>query len=157
MKTLAGQFVVIHFWQMVWDITQIVILPMIAGLLFHHIVKGRFGWLDRAMPLVSMMGIALIIVVITAAERDCRTIALEVGMQNAGLASGIALSMGKMATVGLAPAVFGPMMNVTGSSLATWWHGRPCPHPDHADDGNAQSIAAAPAGPANSSGGWPVC
>ncbi len=43
-------------------------------------------------------------------------------MQNAGLASGIALTMGRLATVGLAPAVFGPMMNITGSSLATWWH-----------------------------------
>ena len=42
-------------------------------------------------------------------ERDCRTIALEVGMQNGGLASGIALEMGKVATVGLAPAVFRSM------------------------------------------------
>jgi len=58
-------------------------------------------------------------------ESDCRTIALEVGMQNAGLAPGLALTMGKLATVGLAPAIFGPMMNTTGSSLATWWHGRP--------------------------------
>ncbi len=58
-------------------------------------------------------------------ERSCRTIALEVGMQNGGLASGIALQMGKVATVGLAPAVFGPLMNITGSSLATWWRGKP--------------------------------
>lgn len=58
-------------------------------------------------------------------ERSCRTIALEVGMQNGGLASGIALEMGKIATVGLAPAVFGPLMNITGSSLATWWRGKP--------------------------------
>lgn len=57
-------------------------------------------------------------------EQSCRTIALEVGMQNGGLASGIALEMGKVATVGLAPAVFGPMMNITGSSLATWWRGK---------------------------------
>jgi BASS family bile acid:Na+ symporter len=35
--------------------------------------------------------------------------------------------MGKLATVGLAPAVFGPMMNITGSSLATWWHRKPPP------------------------------
>ena len=55
-------------------------------------------------------------------ERDCRTIALEVGMQNAGMASGLALTMGKLATTGLAPAIFGPVMNVTGSSLASWWH-----------------------------------
>ncbi len=54
-------------------------------------------------------------------EKSCRTIALEVGMQNGGLASGIALQMGRVATIGLAPAVFGPMMNITGSSLATWW------------------------------------
>jgi BASS family bile acid:Na+ symporter len=57
-------------------------------------------------------------------EQDCRTIALEVGMQNGGLASGIALEMGKVATVGLAPAVFGPWMNISGSSLATWWRDR---------------------------------
>jgi BASS family bile acid:Na+ symporter len=114
------------------------------------------------MPLLSMVAIALIITVITAAGRDslltvghllvlaclihnvtgyflgylsckalkmdektCRTIALEVGLQNGGLASGLALQMGKVATVGLAPAIFGPLMNITGSSLATWWHSRP--------------------------------
>ena len=57
-------------------------------------------------------------------EHDCRTIALEVGMQNGGLASGIALEMGKVSTVGLAPAVFGPWMNISGSSLATWWRNK---------------------------------
>ena len=61
-------------------------------------------------------------------ERDCRTIALEVGMQNAGLASGLALGMGKLATAGLAPAIFGPVMNITGSSLASWWHNHPPKH-----------------------------
>ncbi len=58
-------------------------------------------------------------------ERTCRTIALEVGQQNGGLASGIAVEMGKAATVGLAPAVFGALMNVTGSALATFWRYRP--------------------------------
>ena len=58
-------------------------------------------------------------------EKDCRTIALEVGMQNGGLASGIALEMGKVATVGLAPAIFGPWMNISGSALAWWWRRRP--------------------------------
>lgn len=62
--------------------------------------------------------------VLRMSERDCRTIALEVGMQNGGLASGLAMQMGKIATVGLAPAVFGPLMNITGSSLAIWWRGR---------------------------------
>ena len=58
-------------------------------------------------------------------ERDCRTIAIEVGMQNAGMASALAKVLGKIATVGLAPAVFGPLMNVTGSILASWWHRKP--------------------------------
>ena len=58
-------------------------------------------------------------------ERDCRTMAIEVGMQNAGLASGLAKGLGKIATVGLAPAIFGPLMNTTGSLLASWWHRRP--------------------------------
>jgi BASS family bile acid:Na+ symporter len=57
-------------------------------------------------------------------EKDCRTIAIEVGMQNASLASGIAKEMGKIATIGLAAAVFGPVMNITGLALANWWHGR---------------------------------
>ena len=58
-------------------------------------------------------------------EKDCRTIAIEVGMQNAGLASGIAKELGKIATIGLGAAVFGPLMNITGSALASWWHNRP--------------------------------
>jgi bile acid:Na+ symporter, BASS family len=32
--------------------------------------------------------------------------------------------MGKVATMGLAPAVFGPVMNISGSSLASWWRDR---------------------------------
>jgi BASS family bile acid:Na+ symporter len=51
--------------------------------------------------------------------------AIEVGMQNGGLASGLAKAMGKIATVGLAPAIFGPVMNITGSLLASWWHRKP--------------------------------
>lgn len=58
-------------------------------------------------------------------ERDARTIAIEVGMQNGGLASGLAKEMGKAATLGLAPAVFGPLMNITGSILASYWHRKP--------------------------------
>jgi len=58
-------------------------------------------------------------------EPDCRTIAIEVGMQNGGLASAIALQMGKVATVGLAAVIFSPIMNITGSLLASWWRDKP--------------------------------
>jgi len=55
-------------------------------------------------------------------ERDCRPIALEVGKQNARLANGLALMMGKIITVGLAPAILGPAMNVNGFSLPSGWN-----------------------------------
>ena len=162
MKLLAGEFVEIKVLDMMWEIIEIVIIPIAAGLVFNKLFAGKVAWLDKLMPLVSMAGIALIIVVITAAgrdsllnigpalvlivlihnlcgytlgywcgklfkmsERDCRTMAIEVGMQNGGLASGLAKAMGKIATVGLAPAIFGPLMNVTGSILASYWHRKP--------------------------------
>lgn len=54
-------------------------------------------------------------------ENSSRTVALEVGMQNGGMASGLAGVMGKLATLGLAAAVFSPWMNISGSLLANYW------------------------------------
>ena len=159
MKLLAGEMVDINIVNMMWDISKMILLPIGAGLIFNKLLAGRSAWLNKSMPVVSMFGIAMIIVVITTAgrdslltigpllvllvlihnlagyflgywsgrlfkmeERDCRTIAIEVGMQNGGLASGIAKGMGKIATVGLAAAVFGPLMNISGSILASYWH-----------------------------------
>jgi len=53
-----------------------------------------------------------------------RTIAFEVGLQNGGMASGLAGSMGKLGTVGLPAAVFSPWMNISGSLLANYWRRR---------------------------------
>lgn len=86
-------------------------LLLIVACLLHNVTGYALGY-----------GISRYI--LRMSERDCRTIALEVGMQNGGLASGLAMQMGKIATVGLAPAVFGPMMNITGSSLAVWWRNK---------------------------------
>lgn len=161
MKLLAGQLVPVNFWDMLWHITQIVILPAVAGLIYNWLAHGRFQWLDKILPGVSMGAIALIITLIVAAGRDAllsigpilillvlihnlagyllgyrlsrlvglkedeaRTIAFEVGMQNSGLASGIALTMRRVATMGLAQAVFSSMQNITASVLATWWRGK---------------------------------
>ena len=230
MKLLAGQFIAVNFWSMMLDTINMIILPIVAGLIFNlfayggkkqkevilqlaayfgiiiiriiilyttseitagktaivlltnvfwfmllpaiagnvlkAIAKGNYAWLSNFLSFLSMAGIAVIITIITAAgrdslldvglllvaacllhnlagyflgysmsrlmgmkEKDCRTVAFEVGMQNGGLASGLALQMGKVATVGLAPAIFGPLMNITGSILATWWRGRPVDEP----------------------------
>jgi BASS family bile acid:Na+ symporter len=176
MEMLAGQFVEVEFLSMMWGIIKMVIIPICAGLLYNYFLGGKFVWLDKAMPVVSMVSIAVIITIITAAgrdsllavgpllvlavfmhnmtgfvvgyssckilrmdERSCRTIAIEVGLQNGGLASALALQMGKVATVGLAPAIFGPLMNITGSSLATWWRTKPTD-----DDGSARDVSKPP-------------
>jgi len=143
---------------MVW----FVFLPMVSAMALSNLIKGDNKFLEKILSLISMVGIAFIVTIITASgrdsllkvgallvvtsllhnitgytlgywlswlaglpEKDRRTIAFEVGMQNGGLASGLALQMGKVATVGLAPAIFGPLMNVTGSILANFWRGKP--------------------------------
>lgn len=58
-------------------------------------------------------------------ERAARTLALEVGIQNGAMASGLASEMSRLGTVGLAPAVFSPWQNVSGSILANYWRRRP--------------------------------
>ncbi len=58
-------------------------------------------------------------------ESACRAVAMEVGMQNGGMASGIAIDVLKSTNAALAPAIFGPWMNVSGSLLAGWWRRRP--------------------------------
>jgi bile acid:Na+ symporter, BASS family len=61
-------------------------------------------------------------------KNSSRTIAFEVGLQNGGMASGIAGSMGKLGTVGLAAAVFSPWMNISGSILANYWKRKQVDH-----------------------------
>lgn len=57
-------------------------------------------------------------------KASARTMAFEVGLQNGGMASGLAGTMGKLGTVGLAAAVFSPWMNISGSILANYWRRR---------------------------------
>ena len=62
-------------------------------------------------------------------EADARTVAIEVGLQNAGMASGLAISVLHSSDAGLAAAIFGPWMNISGSVLASWWRKRPIEAP----------------------------
>jgi BASS family bile acid:Na+ symporter len=241
MKTLGGQMVEVHLVKMMFEIINMIIVPIVAGLLANRILYSRrkafqqgwllsilsatgvagailavrfvpavlftwgkgqpyaaafpragviFGltllslvvlsqlvirvwfkgperWMDRVLPIVSMLGICCIIAVITARsiydlsgaqlkgllpflfaatvihnalgyclgywlaracrlnERVCRAVAFEVGMQNGGMASGLAMNVIKSSAAALAPAFFGPWQNVSGSILATWWHRKP--------------------------------
>jgi len=225
MKWLAGQFVQVDIAHMMIDITNMIIIPIVAGFIFNLFYFGNetprvramqltgfamlimtvnllmmlvmksdmaelgvsllksFGWfyilpmvsaivfknqkvsrlkLENMLSFIAMLGIVINTVIITASgrnnllqvgglliiscllhnliglsvgyftallfglpERDRRSIAFEVGMQNGGVATGLALQMGKVATVGLASAIFGPLQNVTGSALANWLKRQP--------------------------------
>lgn len=133
-----------------------------AKLVVSILLRRSENWMDRALPVVSMAGICLIIAIITSRSREqlltvglaliaaavlqnttgyvlgywgakllrlnetaCRTVAIEVGLQNGGMASGLAINVLQSPSAALAPAIFGPWMNVSGSVLATWWHRRP--------------------------------
>jgi BASS family bile acid:Na+ symporter len=91
-------------------------LLAVGGLLFmaaaiHNALGYLFGyWLSRSLG-VNRTG--------------ARTISFEVGLQNCGMASGIAAQLDMLGTMGLAAAVFSPWMNVTGSILANYWRKRP--------------------------------
>ena len=116
------------------DLMPIISMAAIALILVVIVAAGRDSLLDIG-PLLILLVVAHNLLgyvlgywaskLFKLNEKDCRTIAIEVGMQNGGLASGIAKEMGKIATVGLAPAVFGPFMNVSGSILASYWHKKP--------------------------------
>lgn len=82
----------------------------------HNAAGYFFGyWLGRAVGMD---------------KNSSRTIAFEVGLQNGGMASGLAGSMGKLGTIGLAAAVFSPWMNISGSILANYWRRHPVMDPD---------------------------
>jgi BASS family bile acid:Na+ symporter len=92
------------------NLMKVGVLLFIASVI-HNAAGYFFGyWLSR------LFGMDI---------NSSRTIAFEVGLQNGGMASGIAGSMGKLGTVGLAAAVFSPWMNISGSILANYWRRYP--------------------------------
>ena len=80
---------------------------MLLASIIHNTLGYTFGyWISRGLKL----------------DKDsARTVALEVGLQNGGMATGLAGVMGKLATLGLAAAIFSPWMNISGSLLANYW------------------------------------
>ncbi len=161
MKLLAGQYVAVDLQAMMLHVAEIIIVPIILGLIVNKLLRKGIKWLQTLLPKISMLGVLLMMIVIVSSGRDsllqigpllfissiihhtigyllgywsgrfmgldeasCRTISLEVGMQNGGLASGIALQMGKIATVGLASVIAVPWMTISGSLLSNWWRNK---------------------------------
>lgn len=87
-------------------------LLQIGGLLFlAAMLHNTFGYVfGYSLARLCKLDIA-----------SARTVAFEVGLQNGGMASGIAGALGKLGTMGLASAIFSPWMNISGSMLANFW------------------------------------
>lgn len=86
-------------------------LILLAAEIIHNIAGYTFGYWGSRLSGLD--------------EKSCRTVAIEVGLQNGGLGSALAINVLKSPAAALAPAIFGPWMNISGSVLANWWHSRP--------------------------------
>jgi bile acid:Na+ symporter, BASS family len=73
-------------------------------------------------------------------EMDSRTVAIEVGMQNAGLASALAIGVLHSPLAALPPAVFSTIQSTSATILASWWAKRPV----QSDDPLIRGAADAP-------------
>jgi BASS family bile acid:Na+ symporter len=161
MKLLAGTHVAIEAWPMMRSILEMVLVPLLIGLLLQRYFPCVAVRLSRWLPIAAMAAICVIIAVTIATSRDqllqvglalfaaaachnatdyalgygmarlakmnasdSRTVAIEVGMQNGGMATGLAFGVLNSPLAALASAVFGPWSVVTSSMLASWWSRR---------------------------------
>lgn len=142
---------------MLFSIAQIVLLPVVAGLLCNRFLPQVGQSVNSLLPDISSALILVIIATVVALNADeistlgaltvvavilhnvlglglayaiarwnghtevqARTIAIEVGMQNSGLAVALALKFyGPVAA--LPGALFSVWHNISGSLLASWW------------------------------------
>lgn len=153
----AGTSVNVPLLPMFASVAEIVLLPVVAGIVANRFASRTVAKLQPALPLVSMTAIVMVIAVIVAVNRDAigrlgtgvavavvlhntaglalgyiaaralglsridaRTLAIETGMQNSGLAVALA-SQFFSATSALAGALFSVWHNLSGAALAAWW------------------------------------
>lgn len=153
---LGGAWVQVSLWAMIISVVKVVLIPVVLGLVFHHLFERVVSRIQEFLPLVSVAAIVMIISGIVAANREkliasgvlilgivvlhnlfgmglglgiarilriedkkAATIAIEVGMQNSGLAVSLAatnFASNPLAT--LAGAVFSVWHNIAGSIFA---------------------------------------
>jgi len=156
MKLLAGAVVPVDFFAMFLSILEVVILPVVLGLLVKRFLPAFSAKVLPALPAFSTVVILLIVVSVVAANavklRDCgglimavvilhnlsgyalgylaargmrfaavkaKTVSIEVGMQNSGLACSLATTHFPDLTMASVPgALFSVWHNVSGALLA---------------------------------------
>lgn len=88
-----------------------VVVAILSSVIVHNVLGLTLGyWGARLFRL---------------GEVNCRTIAIEVGMQNSGMAAGLALSVFKSPLAAVPGVVYSSWHNITGALLASWWRRHP--------------------------------
>ncbi|MBZ8177117.1 bile acid:sodium symporter family protein [Corynebacterium sp. 3HC-13] len=151
---LAGQYMPLNGTAMALSIVQVVLIPVIAGLVLRTFIPRMIDRILPFLPWISVVAIAMIVSVVVAGARDnilraglivalavilhnllgyglgylCglltkqpvpvrRTMSIEVGMQNSGLAAGLANQY--MSPLSALPgAIFSVWHNLSGALLA---------------------------------------
>ena len=123
-----------HLFPLLSVVAIVAIIAIVVGL--NQANLATMGWLV-VLAVVLHNGIGLAAGygfgwLVTRDERTARTLAIEVGMQNSGLA--VALAVQYFSAVAALPgALFSVWHNLSGSLLAAWWSRRP-PEPKHLGD-----------------------
>lgn len=88
---------------------------IIVAAILHNVIGYLGGyWLTRATAKFTGLG-----------EREARTVAIEVGMQNSGMASALAVGVLNSPVAALPANVFSVWMDFSGSVLASFFAARP--------------------------------
>ena len=159
---LAGQYVPVDGWSLFSSMIKIVLLPLLLGVVLHHLFPRVVKAVLPVGPLVAVAVIALICASIigsnaTAVRESglqllgavvllhgaafatgygfarvfgygpiiCRTVSIEVGMQNSGLATVLARTHFANPLTAIPCAISAVVHSVVGSLLAAWWRLRP--------------------------------
>lgn len=157
---LAGSRVPVDTWGLFVSILQIVLIPVVSGVLIRHVFKRQSERLNTVFPLISVAVIVLIVAAVVGANKatilssagivflavvihnslgllsgygmarlmkmppaQLRALTIEIGMQNSGLATGLAKEhFDPMAA--LPGAIFSVWHNISGPLLASFWNTR---------------------------------
>lgn len=153
----ASQWLPVSAGDMVLSIVQIILIPIVLGIIVRLLFQKQVEKSVKALPLVSVVGIVAVAAAVVSVNteeiattgllifsvvilhnvlglligfllgkvlrleyKDQKAVSIEVGMQNSGLGS--ALAIAHFSPVAAVPsALFSVWHNISGPILATWW------------------------------------
>ncbi|UPO78111.1 bile acid:sodium symporter family protein [Arthrobacter sp. Helios] len=158
---LAGRYMAVDAGAMALSIVQIVLIPVLLGLVIRYLAPRLVDRVLPVLPWVSVIAITFVVVAVVSGSAAAiltagwlillavilhnglglalgygaaklfrqpvaarRTMAIEVGMQNSGLAAGLARDY-FTPEAALPAAVFSVWHNVSGALMAAFWRRRP--------------------------------